>query len=165
MCSRRYPNHATFSPALNSLITTLAASLFSPFADLSPFDAILARATSNAFPLFPFSSLSCALTGSFTYHGFHAGSHPESGYDSVVRPALFLSRSLSFLFALSFDRSLCWCLHIPFDSLPRTLPPYRRLYIVRKFRTPQTRGSSRISRVRISLSPLLYSLAASLRSL
>lgn len=108
--SRRYPNHAAFSPALNSLITTLAASLFSPFIDLAPSDAILARATSNAFP-FP----SRALMGSFTYHGFHAGSHPESGYDSVVRPALpsdcvfLLSRSLS----LSLVR--------PFSSL---VPPH-----------------------------------------
>jgi len=137
VCSQRYLNHAALSPALNSLITTHSASLFSPAADfLSPLLSLslslslflsnrrathagyLGRASPVPFPI-PHPR---ALTGSFTYHGFHAGSYPESGYDSVVRPAspfglfsFFSSRSLVRTFSLS-------ALRIPFDSPP---PPAR----------------------------------------
>lgn len=72
----------------------------------------------------------------------------------LFRPASpFEGRSSSFSLALSFSSLV---LRIPFNS-PSTPPshpfpplPHRHLYIARKFRTPQTRGSSRISRVRIS---------------
>lgn len=132
---------------------TLAASLFSPFVNLSfslslthsfsfPLsDTLPTRAISSVFlPLYPFyPSLSHTLTGSFTYHGFHAGSHPESGYDSVVLSRFSLRRPFHFLLSCSsiLDRSLRWCsasLLTPSPFLPRTLFPSCRtvIYIYRE---------------------------------
>lgn len=83
----------------------------------------------RAPPPYPFCPPpSRALTGSFTYHGFHAGSHPESGYDSVVlsRFSLWGPFLLLLFRSLVLDRSLRWCSASPLTPsppLPRTLFP------------------------------------------
>lgn len=101
----------TLPPALNSLITTHSRfpySLPSSISPAAPFLSLsfsLVHAHAHKFFLSFSLSLMCLLPArgylerappplpparaltSFTYHGFHAGSHPESGYDSVVRPA------------------------------------------------------------------------------
>lgn len=195
-CFQRYPESRCVLARPLKLIdyNTLAACLFSPlvdfslcpslFAFLSPADTLPTRAISSVFPPYPFCPPpSRALTGSFTYHGFHAGSHPESGYDSVVLSRFSLREYRPTAFSLSLsrshilDRSLRWysaspltpCPTPPSHPLPLAAPS--SIYRARKFRTPQTRGSSRISRVRISpflafsLRPYPPSLLPSLTSL
>lgn len=149
----------THSRLAYSLPSSSSLSSSSLFAFLSSADTLPTRAISSAFPPYPFCPPpSRALTGSFTYHGFHAGSHPESGYDSVVlsRFSLRENRPTAFSLAPTLDRSLLWysaspltpCPTPPSHPLPLAAPA--SIYRARKSRTPQTRGSSRISRVRIS---------------
>lgn len=151
---------------LNSLITThsrISYSLLSLSLSLLHRHATRAGYLECA-PPDPFLPRISTLTGSFTYHGFHAGFHPESGYDSVVRPAPPFG---PFPFLLYRSLSLFTSPLTPRFPLARTLLPHHRLYIARKFRTPQTRGSSRISRVRISPSgtPLSHFFSLPLSSL
>lgn len=144
-CSQRYPeSRCVLARPLNSLITThsrLPYSLPSSISlslSLFPADTLLTWAISSVLPPpYPFCPPpSRALTGSFTYHGFHAGSHPESGYDSVVLSRFSLRGPFLLLLSRSLvlDRSLRWCSASPLTPsppLPRTLfPPYRTVVYI-----------------------------------